>query len=71
MKCNFRNEKIHPVCTLGMYGGMPSFKMCELCVSHKENTREFALQLKTKFEKSHPETASNVSGCCDSAKNYT
>ena len=42
MICEYRNEKEHPVCMLGMYGGMPSRKMCEFCIEKKQNNLEFA-----------------------------
>lgn len=71
MNCNFRNKKTHPVCKLGMYGGMPSYKMCKMCVSNNENNEAFAEEIKKRFEQSHPSSANKISGCCDSAKNYT
>lgn len=71
MKCKFRNEKTQPVCNLGMYGGMPSYKLCQQCISRNENNEEYAKELFLRYEKSHPESANKISGCCDSAKNYT
>ncbi len=70
MKCNFRNEKTNPVCSLGMYGGMPSYKMCEKCISSNENNEDFANEIKQRFSISHPKAAKKISGCCDSVKNY-
>jgi hypothetical protein len=57
-------------CALGLYGGKPSHGTCRLCVERGENTPEFAAQLATRSERSHPATVARVSGCCDSAKNY-
>jgi hypothetical protein len=71
MNCKFRNEKTYPICNLGMYGGMPSYRVCEKCISNNENNEEYAKQLFLKYEKSHPINISKISGCCDSAKNYS
>jgi hypothetical protein len=71
MKCNFRNEKTQPVCGLRMYGGMPSYKMCERCISNNQNNEHYAKELFLRHEKSHPTSAKRISGCCDSAKNYS
>jgi hypothetical protein len=70
MHCNFWS-KIHPVCKRGLYGGMPSHKICEMCIERGENTPEFAQALKARAEQSHPPSRRKISGCCDSAKNYT
>jgi hypothetical protein len=70
MLCDFWS-KIHPVCKLGLYGGMPSHKICERCISNNENNEAFAKELFAKAEQAHPSTAPKISGCCDSAKNYT
>jgi hypothetical protein len=69
MKCSFWS-KIHPVCKLGLYGGMPSYGICEKCISNNENNEKFAKEIKTRFEKSHPSNVNTISGCCDSAQNY-
>ena len=71
MNCNFRNSISHPVCKLGLYGGMPSLKSCERCIDNKENNEAFAEEINKRAEKSHPSSVNKVSGCCDSAKNYT
>jgi hypothetical protein len=36
-----------------------------------ENTLEFAQALKARAEQSHPSSQRKISGCCDSAQNYT
>jgi hypothetical protein len=70
MNCKFWS-KSHPVCNLGLYGGMPSYKMCEKCVSNNENNEIFAEEIKKRLKQSHPSSTNKISGCCDSAKNYT
>jgi hypothetical protein len=69
MNCEYWS-KVHPVCKLGLYGGMPSIKTCEICVKNNENNKEFFEETKQRSNISHPSTARKVSGCCDSAKNY-
>jgi hypothetical protein len=69
MNCKFWS-KTHPVCKLGFYGGMPSRGICEICISKGQNNEEYAKELFSRVEKSHPSGAGQVSGCCDSAKNY-
>jgi hypothetical protein len=69
MKCEFFS-KSHPVCKLGMYGGMPSHKICLHCIESGQNNQEYAEELAARAERSHPSTAKRVSGCCDSARNY-
>jgi hypothetical protein len=54
-----------------MYGGFVTFGICNSCISKKQNNKEYANEIFAKYEKTHPSTASKVSGCCDSAKNYT
>jgi len=58
------------LCSLGLYGGKPFVGNCNSCIERGENTPEFAAQLASRSERSHPATAARVSGCCDSAKNY-
>ena len=58
-------------CELGFHGGNPHKGNCIACINAGENNEKFALELKLRFEKSHPSTANKISGCCDSAKNYT
>jgi hypothetical protein len=70
MICNYRNEFKHPVCKLGMYGGMPSRNICNHCIEKGQNNEEYAKQLFMRVEISHPSTARRASGCCDSARNY-
>jgi hypothetical protein len=45
MTCKFRSGS-HPVCLLGMYGGMPSAGLCARCVERGENTPEHAAKIK-------------------------
>jgi hypothetical protein len=70
MNCEYRSKKEHPVCKLGMYGGMPSFRICELCIERGQNNEAYAKELFAKAERSHPSSAPRISGCCDSARNY-
>lgn len=70
MKCEYRNEKSHPICGLGMYGGMPSHGICKQCVERGQNNPEYAKELFAKAERTHPSSAPRISGCCDSARNY-
>jgi hypothetical protein len=70
MNCKYRNEKEHPVCKLGMYGGMPSNNICNYCINNNQNNEEYAKQLFLLAEISHPSNKPRISGCCDSAKNY-
>jgi len=69
MDCKFWSQT-HPVCLLGIYGGMPSHGTCKLCMERGQNNPEHAAELAARAERSHPPTARKVSGCCDSAKNY-
>lgn len=70
MKCNFRNDISHPVCKLGLYGGMPSVKICEQCIERGQNNESYAKELFAKVEHTHPSTTKRISGCCDNALNY-
>lgn len=45
MNCEFWS-KTHPVCKLGMYGGMPSRGMCQKCISNGQNNEEHARTVK-------------------------
>lgn len=45
MTCQYRSLS-HPVCRLGMYGGMPSAGICARCVERGENTPEHAAKIK-------------------------
>jgi len=58
-------------CGLGLYGGKPSHGTCSRCIEHGENTPEFAQALNARAEQSHPSSQRKISGCCDSARNYT
>jgi hypothetical protein len=58
-------------CKLGLYGGKPSHGTCAYCIERGENNEEFAKELFAKSEKTHPSNQPRVTGCCDSAKNYT
>ena len=59
------------VCKIGMYGGHPYIGNCISCIKENQNNNEYAKKLIETLERSHPSNASKVSGCCDSAKNYT
>jgi hypothetical protein len=59
------------VCKIGMYGGHPYIGNCISCIKENQNNQEYAEKLIEILERSHPSRASKVSGCCDSAKNYT
>jgi hypothetical protein len=59
------------VCKIGMYGGHPYIGNCISCIKENQNNQEYAKKLSKTLERSHPSTASKLSGCCDSAKNYT
>jgi hypothetical protein len=69
MNCKFWSKN-HPVCELGLYGGMPSTRICNLCIERNQNNPQHAAELAARAERSHPSTAKRVSGCCDSARNY-
>jgi hypothetical protein len=73
MTCPYTTFKFleYNTCGLGLYGGKPSHATCERCIRLGENTPEFAKELQERLKSSHPVTARKVSGCCDSAKNYT
>lgn len=59
------------VCKIGMYGGHPYIGNCLSCIKESQNNKEYAKNLIETLERSHPSRANKVSGCCDSAKNYT
>lgn len=66
--CNFLlNEK----CLIGWYGGNPTEKNCKHCIASERNNEDAKKTSDAILEKSHPSTAKAISGCCDSAKNYT
>jgi hypothetical protein len=58
-------------CGIGLYGGKPSHGTCSRCIERGENTLEFAQALNARAEQSHPSSQRKISGCCDSARNYT
>jgi hypothetical protein len=58
-------------CALGLYGGKPFVGNCRACITNGENTPEFAQALNARAEQSHPSSQRKISGCCDSARNYT
>ena len=66
--CNFFNKG---KCKLGLHGGTPHEGNCDACIKNNENNEIYAQELFLRYEKSHPESANKISGCCDSAKNYT
>jgi hypothetical protein len=41
MNCQYRNIS-YPICGLGLYKGMPSIGMCNLCIEKEENTIKHA-----------------------------
>ena len=59
------------VCGLSLYGGKPSHGTCARCIERGENTATYAQELKDRAARSHPTGRARISGCCDSAKNYT
>jgi hypothetical protein len=63
--------KEYNACNLNLYGGKPSHGTCARCIERGENNEGFAKELFAKAEQAHPSTAFKISGCCDSAKNYT
>lgn len=58
------------VCSIGLYGGHPYIGNCIDCVKNNHNNKEYAKELVDKLSRSHPENATRISGCCDSALNY-
>ena len=58
------------LCALGLYGGKPFLGVCQRCIANGENTPEFARQLEARAAAAHPDGATKISGCCDSALNY-
>lgn len=47
MECQYWS-KTHPVCRLGLYGGMPSRGVCKNCISNNQNNEEYAKMIKCK-----------------------
>jgi len=71
-KCNFQNLATGKIsCSLGFYGGSPFLGNCLACIHLGHNTPEYAAELKARSATAHPAAAGRVSGCCDSARNYT
>jgi hypothetical protein len=66
-----RGAKKMNICRLGLYGGRVSDGGCKICMARGENTPEFAQALSARAEQSHPSSQRKISGCCDSARNYT
>lgn len=56
-------------CALGLYGGSPRPINCLACITQGNNNPDFVAALFATRERSHPPTASPVSGCCDDARN--
>ena len=54
-----------------MYGGHPYIGNCISCIKENQNNQEHAKKLIEALERSHPSSQPKISGCCDSAKNYT
>jgi hypothetical protein len=59
------------VCKIGMYGGHPYIGNCISCIKENQNNDEYAKKIIETLARSHPSSVNKVSGCCDSAKNYT
>lgn len=59
------------ICNIGLYGGHPYIGNCINCIKNNNNNKQYANEIILRLERSHPHGASKVSGCCDSAKNYT
>ena len=59
------------VCKIGMYGGHPYIGNCISCIQNNQNNKNYSQELINTLKRSHPESASKISGCCDSAKNYS
>jgi hypothetical protein len=75
MTCEFQSlpfgsDNGSRLCSLGLYGGRPFVGACMRCIANGENTPEFAAKLRDRADVSHPSSANQVSGCCDSARNY-
>jgi len=54
-----------------MYGGHPYIGNCISCIKENQNNDEYAKKIIETLARSHPSSVNKVSGCCDSAKNYT
>jgi hypothetical protein len=73
MKCQYQSrnrDKGQFSCSLGLYGGHPWLGNCKLCIERGQNNEEYAKELFSKAERSHPSGVARISGCCDSARNY-
>jgi hypothetical protein len=57
-------------CSLGFHGGYPTAETCRECIERGWNTEENAKELMERYMVSHPPLIEQVSGCCDSARNY-
>ena len=69
MNCQFYNPS-RPLCSLGLYGGTPSLKACQDCISKGQNNKPFADALAARYAISHPEgwrNSATVSNCCGRA----
>ena len=73
MNCKFATSVSINVnhCSIGLYGSYPSVGVCSNCIKRGENNESYAKELFSRYEKSHPPLVKKISGCCDSAKNYT
>ncbi len=58
-------------CGIKLYGGNPWLGNCQACIAKGQNTETYAQELFARTEKTHPSSQHKISGCCDSAKNYT
>lgn len=65
--CLYRDVSSDTLCQLGLYGGRPSLKLCQACVSAGENTPATVAALQAQATRSHPPSVPRVSGCCDRA----
>jgi hypothetical protein len=70
INCKFYKEIKDRICSLGFHGGFPTEETCLQCIKNGWNTEQHAKELFERFEKSHPVSVQQVSGCCDSARNY-
>jgi hypothetical protein len=65
------HHREYNACALGLYGGKPSHGTCQQCIAKGQNNESFAKELFARTEQAHPSSQHKISGCCDSAKNYT